>query len=99
MTDDRVTLESIGPGEQVYDDDGRLLGRVVSLSEEGFEVEATDPAADTDGESIPDGDFGEAYLMWRCSECGTMGELEDGFPESCPDCGAPREALAEVQED
>ncbi|WP_255196171.1 DUF7130 family rubredoxin-like protein [Halorarius litoreus] len=45
------------------------------------------------GEEVPGQSFGEGYLMWRCGECGEMGDLEDGFPETCPNCDAPKEEL------
>jgi rubrerythrin len=50
-------------------------------------------------EQQPGQEFGEGYLMWRCDECGEMGELEDGMPEACPDCGAPKEELYAWEED
>ncbi|MFW5919329.1 MAG: DUF7130 family rubredoxin-like protein, partial [Halanaeroarchaeum sp.] len=52
-----------------------------------------------DREEIPGQEFGEGYLMWRCDECGEMDDLEDGMPETCPACGAPREAIEKVLED
>lgn len=93
--------EPINPGETVYDEDGRVLGQVSGYTDEGFEVE-TRESGSTGGdnaETIPGKEFGEGYLMWRCSECGEMGELEDGMPDSCPECGAPEEALAAIEED
>ncbi|MFB6108600.1 MAG: rubredoxin-like domain-containing protein, partial [Haloplanus sp.] len=43
-------------------------------------------------------EFGEAELMWRCFECGAMGDVTE-MPEECPDCGAPREDLYYWTED
>ncbi|WP_240137702.1 DUF7130 family rubredoxin-like protein [Salinigranum salinum] len=40
---------------------------------------------------------GEAYLVWRCLDCGVVGSL-DAFPTQCV-CGAGREDLAYVLED
>lgn len=37
-------------------------------------------------------EFGAAELLWRCSDCGELGPIEE-FPESCPVCGAVREQL------
>lgn len=88
----------IEPGEEVYDESGRLLGFVSSLTEDGFETETID-AGDDHGEELPGQEFGEGHLMWRCTECGEMGQIEDGLPESCPNCGAEKEALTEVVED
>ncbi len=89
--------ERIEPGKRVYDSNGRLLGYISGLTEEGFEAEAVGTEEDT--EEIPGQEFGEGYLMWRCEECGEMGELEDGMPESCPACGAQEEAITATRED
>ena len=56
----------------------------------------SDQAAKTNEESLrtseqehqPGQEFGEGYLMWRCDNCGEMGELEDGLPSECPNCGS-----------
>ncbi len=90
--------ESIEPGEIVYDSDLQPVGRVSGLTDDGFEAEVVN----VDGnelEELPGKAFGEGYLMWRCVECGEMDELDDGMPESCPNCGAPQEAITAVEED
>ncbi|QLD84876.1 hypothetical protein HWV23_03800 [Natronomonas halophila] len=98
---DKPDDEVVKPGEPVYSGDGTFLGRVSSLNEAGFEVEeiGTTDSDGVDQEELPGQEFGEGYLMWRCTECGEMGELEDDIPDSCPGCDAPREAIEEVQED
>ncbi|WP_418285260.1 DUF7130 family rubredoxin-like protein [Halorubrum sp. DTA46] len=91
----------VEPGETVYDEDGQALGQVSGYTPDGFEVTTTESGStggDT-AETIPGQEFGEGYLMWRCSECGEMGDLEGGMPESCPSCGAPEEAIVAVEED
>ena len=91
----------ISLGETVYDEDGQVLGQVSEYTTDGFQV-ATTESGSTSGdnaETIPGEEFGEGFLMWRCSECGEMGDLEDGIPDSCPACGAPEEAIAAVEED
>ncbi|QIO24908.1 hypothetical protein [Haloarcula sp. JP-L23] len=93
-----VHSPSIEPGEVVYDSDGRPVGRVSGLTDDGFEVEAIDPD-ESEIEERPGQEFGEGYLMWKCGECGEMGELDEGLPETCPNCGAPEEAISAVQED
>ncbi len=96
-----IDPEAIKPGESVYSESGRRLGRVSGLTEDGFEVEMSDIVA-SEGqakEELPGPEFGEGYLMWRCGECGEMGELDDSFPESCPNCNAPREVIYGVEED
>lgn len=93
--------DTVEPGAAVYDEDGAVLGRVSGYTAEGFEV-ATTKSGSTggdDAESLPGQEFGEGYLMWRCVECGEMGDLEGGMPESCPACDAPEEAIAAVEED
>jgi rubrerythrin len=45
---------------------------------------------------VSDG-FGEAYLVWQCLDCGTIGSL-DALPTRCV-CGARREDLVYVVED
>jgi len=114
-TDDVEETASIESGDTVYDDQGRVLGIVTDFTEEGFAVEvieagptvteSDDSAASGDAsegddtEDIPGKDFGEGYLMWRCEDCGEMGELDDGIPEECPNCGAPKEHIHMAQED
>ncbi|WP_372480906.1 hypothetical protein ACAH01_16055 (plasmid) [Halomicrobium sp. HM KBTZ05] len=95
---DQVHGQSIEPGEIVYDSDRRPVGRVSGFTDGGFEAEAMDPDG-SDVEELPGQEFGEGYLMWRCAECGAMDELDGGLPGSCPDCGAPREAISVVEED
>ena len=97
-----VTVER---NEEIYTDDGALVGVVADAHEDGFVVDTVagasvehGDAADSEEEE-PGQEFGEGYIMWRCTECGEMGELEDGLPEECPDCGAPKEALAKAKED
>lgn len=91
----------IEPGETVFDEDGEPLGMVTGSTEDGFEVEtggSADPQTG-DQEELPGQGVGEGYIMWRCSECGEMGELEDGFPSECPNCGASEELISEAVED
>ena len=104
----------IAEGDTVYDDEGHVVGIVSEFTDEGFGVETIDAGptveksggtANTDGqegeeeEDIPGKEYGEGYLMWRCEDCGEMGELDDGFPEECPNCGAPKEHIHNAQED
>ncbi len=85
-------------GQSVYDEDGNKLGKVRGIDESGFYVDAEggdkmplDRARDV---------FGKAYVMWRCWECGKMGQIEgNGLPAECPDCGARREDLYYWAED
>jgi rubrerythrin len=47
---------------------------------------------------LPTNEFGEAFLVWRCLDCGTTGSL-DALPGSCPGCGTGRESLYYYTED
>jgi rubrerythrin len=89
---------AIEPGERVFDEGGKPVGRVTGTTEEGFEIEAISPDGN-DQEELPGQEFGEGYLMWRCTECGEMGDIDDGMPEECPNCGVEKEALTGVRED
>lgn len=80
----------------MYSADGTELGVVGGLTEEGFLVRG---GADADSlEAEPGGALGEGYVVWRCADCGEVGDL-DGLPETCPGCGAGREALYAWLED
>jgi len=95
---DQIQSVAIEPGELVYDRSNQVVGRVSGFTDEGFEVEViTDDESEV--EEMPGKEFGEGYLMWRCGECGEMDQLEDGLPESCPNCGAPKEEISAVEED
>lgn len=96
--DSKLVDTSVQPGEEVYDEDGNLLGVVNGVSDDGFELETVAENV-SDTEEIPGQEFGEGYLMWRCTVCGEMDEIEDGMPESCPSCGTEKEALTQVVED
>jgi len=97
---DLADTRSIQPGELVYDDDGQLVGRITGMTNQGFEVRTVEERSDSETlEEIPGKDFGEGYLMWRCTECGEMGPLDEGFPDECPNCGAAEEMLSEARED
>jgi len=47
---------------------------------------------------LPTNGFGEAFLVYRCLDCGAVGPLTE-LPGRCPGCGAGREALAYETED
>ncbi|WP_318568514.1 DUF7130 family rubredoxin-like protein [Salinigranum marinum] len=80
---------------------GTRTQRLVELaSEEPSAVTASRavrPPALVRNKHLADDGFGEAYLVWRCLDCGTVGSL-DALPMRCV-CGARREALAYVVED
>lgn len=88
-------------GETLYTEDGRPVGVVQGIDQSrvvvslGEHVEVVDlERHQRSGQS-----FGEAELMWRCTNCGEMGEIDDGLPETCPNCGTERENLMYWTED
>lgn len=86
-------------GMTVYAEDGTELGHIRGFDEDGFFVTTRDGIAALSIEHERAGhEFGEAELMWRCSECGEMGSVTQ-IPDSCPNCGAKRELLYYWTED
>lgn len=87
-------------GERIYDEDGEELGTIRGFDGAGFYVTMREGIEAMSVEHVRSGhEFGEAELMWRCSKCGEMGELEDDLPEGCPSCGAAKEDLYYWTED
>lgn len=86
-------------GETVYDEAGRALGTVRGFDEHGFFVTTRDGIESMSVAHERSGhELGEAELVWRCVECGEVGDIE-AIPETCPNCGAPKEALYYWTED
>lgn len=93
MPADHPDPQIIDFGEAVFDGDGNKLGTVRGFDEEGVYVTVLKGmGALSSGHQHPGPGFGEAELLWRCSDCGEVGQIET-FPERCPSCGAPRERL------
>jgi rubredoxin len=96
-TSDRRT---VGVGQTLYTADGRAVGTVRGVDEDGVFVSHRDGVASFSVEHVrAGGAFGEAELVWRCTDCGAVGPLDEGLPDDCPDCGAARERLAYLIED
>jgi len=87
---------SAAVGTTVFDSDGNRLGVVRERTSSGFVVSERTDQPDTHRSTS--GEFGEAYLMWRCMECGEMGSIEL-LPDECPSCEAGRESLYYSTED
>ncbi|MDG5761774.1 hypothetical protein QA600_20850 [Natronococcus sp. A-GB1] len=97
---DETTADAVKLGEKVYNAGGELLGEVRGIEEGGFFVTSREGVERLSIEHVRSGQsFGEAELMWRCNECGEMGEIEEGFPESCPNCGTEKENIMYWTED
>ena len=98
QAEDAVTELKLG--ETVYNEGGDELGKIRGFEEGGFFVTTRDGVEGMSVEHARSGhDFGEAELMWRCTNCGEMGEIDEGIPDECPNCGESKEALMYWTED
>jgi hypothetical protein len=86
----------VSVGQAIFDDEGEQLGVIRELLNGGFAVSVDLGAGES--QRSTSGEFGEAYLMWRCLECGEMGDI-DSLPDECPNCHAERESLYYWTED
>ena len=93
---DTPSKRELDLGRTVYDADGNELGTVRGFDEQGFYVTAAADVVVLEDETKTS-DHGDA-IMWRCWECGEMGQIEN-IPEECPSCGAPKEDIYYWQED
>ena len=90
----------IALGKPIYDERGTALGTIRGVDDDGFYVTMRDGIDSLSVEHVRSGQaFGEAELMWRCTNCGEMGELSDGLPGTCPNCGTAKENLMYWTED
>lgn len=86
-------------GQTVYDEDGEKLGTIRGFDDDGFYVTTREGIVALSVEHARAGhELGQAELVWRCFQCGEMGDVED-LPETCPSCGAGREDLYYWTED
>ena len=93
-------VPEIAFGQTVYDEDGVELGTIRGIDAAGFFVTTRDGDQSLSVEHARSGQsFGEAELMWRCIECGEMGEIDEGLPDTCPNCGTEKENLMYWTED
>ncbi|ELZ30876.1 hypothetical protein C474_10456 [Halogeometricum pallidum JCM 14848] len=89
----------VSVGSTVYTEDGEELGTVRGFDDDGFYVSTREGIVSLSVEHERSGhEFGEAELMWRCAECGEMGDVEE-MPDACPNCDAPKEELYYWTED
>jgi hypothetical protein len=87
-------------GMTLYTEDGRTVGTVRGIEEGGVFVSMREGAEALSIEHARTGQaFGEGELMWRCMNCGEMGEIDEGLPDTCPDCGVAKEELMYWTED
>lgn len=97
-----MSEESTSPtiGMTVFTKDGRALGSIRGFDDDGFYVTTEEGIEAMSVEHERSGhEFGEAELMWRCTNCGEMGQLDDDLPPKCPNCGTEKEDLMYWTED
>ena len=86
-------------GKTVYDEHNNALGEIRGLEDDGFVVTTREGIEALSIEHERAGhEFGEAELLWRCADCGELGDIED-LPDECPNCGADKTALYYWTED
>jgi rubrerythrin len=87
-------------GQTLYDEDGAAVGTIRGLEAGGVFLTTRDGVEALSVEHARSGhSFGAAELVWRCTECGEMGEIDEDVPDRCPNCDAPREQLMYWTED
>lgn len=87
-------------GQTLYTETGEPVGVVRGIGEGGIFVTTRDGKAEYSIEHVrARHEFGEAELMWRCTECGEMGYIKGGLPDRCSGCGTEKEALMYWTED
>ena len=97
---DEQKLKQLDLGQTLYDEDGNEVGNIRGFDDAGVYVTMREGYESLSVEHARAGhEFGEGYLMWRCTECGEMDEIEGGLPDECPNCGAPKEDLYYWTED
>lgn len=89
--------ESPTPGDALYNSDGELVGHVDHIDANVIKIIPTGEGEETAGSEAARG-YGKADLVWRCGQCGEVGEL-DSMPDRCPSCDAPREELYYLTQD
>lgn len=87
-------------GQTLYTEAGDPVGTIRGIGDAGVFVTTRTGAERLTIEHARSGhEFGEGELMWRCTECGEMGQIKEGLPDRCPGCGEPKEALMYWTED
>ena len=93
MSNEESETITVDIGQSVYDGAGNELGSVRGVTEDGFVVTTEEGIEGLSIEHERAGhEVGQGELMWRCADCGEMGDIE-ALPGSCPACGAPAEEI------
>lgn len=83
----RRVIALIKPGQRVYDASSREIGRIQAITDLGVEDNIHSDVDTLSFRRAPTVNLGEGYLLWRCAECGELGDVEQ-IPDLCPFCGA-----------
>ena len=87
-------------GEVLYNEEGDPVGTVRGMEASGVYVATRGGVEALSVEHARAGhDLGNGELMWRCMECGEMGQIRESVPDNCPSCGVSRENLMYWTED
>jgi len=87
-------------GQVLYTEAGDAVGTIRGMEEGGVFVATRDGVESLSLEHVRSGHaFGAAELVWRCTNCGEMGYIDEDLPDECPNCGVPREQLMYWTED
>lgn len=98
--EDQAEVNELSFGTALYTEDGTKVGTIRGMTDAGVFVTVREGAEGLSVEHARSGhNFGMAELMWRCMECGEMGEIDDGLPDTCPNCDAQKEELMYWTED
>jgi len=92
--------QALSFGQELYDEAGHPVGTVRGIESGGVFLTTREGVESLSVRHARSGHaFGEAELTWRCLNCGEMDALDDGLPETCPNCGTERESLMYRTED
>lgn len=86
-------------GQPVFDEHGNEIGSVRGVDRSGFYVLADRREEELSPITEIRDITGTVYVMWRCWDCGEMGRIDSELPDTCPNCGAPKEDLYYWAED
>jgi rubrerythrin len=87
-------------GQTLYDEHGNEVGKIRGMEQGGVFLSTREGLESLSVEHARSGhSWGEAELMWRCINCGEMGEIEGELPDNCPSCGIEKESLMYWTED
>jgi rubrerythrin len=75
-----------------------VTGVIQAITEIGVEVNTHSDVETLTLRQSPNVNLGEGYLVWRCSECGELGDINQ-IPDRCRNCGADKETLYAYLED